>query len=162
MKRLSVISILCVLSGLLSCSKGPTALKIVLSLGTLQVDQVSVTGRIDENIVFSDKRFPTTPKLIESGADIVVLFSDANGGKEVALELRGYLQSKQVARTTARAVLRRGEMVQIVANLGVPTDGGADILWDGNCSITPLSCRNGSLFSCVGTEAAVEQEETSF
>lgn len=127
---LSLVALCC--GGLSHCTKQATALRLVITFSAIQLDQVSLTGRVSGTVRFTDKRFPHPPNTITSGQDIIIVFPDEDHGKPIEISVLGKWKGKNQASAKVQSTLRQGELVIVTAHLGPDKkDGGVDAKLDG-------------------------------
>lgn len=110
------------------CGKDPTALRIIIQVSGLTLDQVALNGTLDAKTLFSNQRFPQPPASFASGSDVVILLSDDLDGRVLSLMVQGLYKAQLVAQSSAKATIRKNEQVAVTVKLGTgPTDGGPDL-----------------------------------
>jgi len=113
---------------LAGCGDDATALRLVIKFAGMQLDQVSLTGKIAGKVRFTSKRFPSPPRAIKSGDDVVIRnFADGDDGKVLNLTVQALHKAVARGTRTVNVTIRKGQTVNATVNFGgKPADMGPD------------------------------------
>lgn len=122
---LHLILLISLLVGLPGCSGDVTGVRVIITFSSIKPDQVAVTGVVSGQVRFKEKRFPVPARPLFSGDDVIFRnFPETDDGKVLTLTVQGLKKAVGLATSTAKVVVRKGNVVSVTVHLGPKNNDG--------------------------------------